>query len=526
MKAFHTGRVLISLLASAVSFLTFLSPASAAISGYQDISVIHHSVSGNAGNSFYPSRDWDYLTQGSLRFQETAKDREYTGAFDYTYTDDRTQAPAGFNIERMYFGLKQGTTDFLLGDYYARFSPYTLDNALKGIRIGIGDPEVRRLTIAAGIDTPLWRNLTDDAADHTQSKRYVWGLRLENPFADGRGAINLNYAGALDDTDFTPPFGTPMQVNVFSVDGHYAFTEHLTGYGELAASLTDEDIRQGSSQGTKTGIAGKLGLQLRTERYSLDAEYNRAGKDFYAAGGFSARDQEWLTLNGKLALPGDAAFGHYIRIGRENISGGEAQVREINPGGSLSLRLPWELSLDLNADLLRRVSRDRSTDSTATTLGAHLGRQFGPVQATLGYSHTMFSNRADITQSRDIDAVTAGLSGGTKIRNVDIGWNVSERAEFSGYHKVSGSDTVTSTSLGLKAVFPSSLAVEARAQLGSGKYAQATDSASTDLYLGISRSITKDASVSLTCEHKRNTFEQSINNYAETTVKASVRYTF
>ncbi|MCM8763234.1 MAG: hypothetical protein NC829_02565, partial [Candidatus Omnitrophica bacterium] len=146
----------------------------------QDLSGIFYSVEGNKERSFYPSHDIDYLYEGSIDFKNPFKDYELFGNIEYRATDDRLVDVQDFSIERMYFGLRKGTLlEVLGGDFYANFSEYSLGNALKGLKLTLGNEKTSRLTVVGGLDTSRWEDLWENRCDDSATRSYVWGTRLE-----------------------------------------------------------------------------------------------------------------------------------------------------------------------------------------------------------------------------------------------------------------------------------------------------------------------------------------------------------
>jgi uncharacterized membrane-anchored protein len=109
-------------------------------------------VEGNIDNSFHPKNDHNYLYEGTVEYSlPVLGAEELYGAISYRSTNDRTVDTEDFSIEKLYTGIKGGNFDFLTGDYYAEFSDYSLNNALKGVKLELGSEEAHKLVILAAI---------------------------------------------------------------------------------------------------------------------------------------------------------------------------------------------------------------------------------------------------------------------------------------------------------------------------------------------------------------------------------------
>jgi len=133
----------------------------AEVKGTQDISFIYYHVEGNIDNSFHPKNDHNYLYEGTVDYTlPVLGAEEFYGSISYRSTNDRTVDTEDFSIEKLYTGIKGNNFDFLVGDYYAEFSDYSLNNALKGVKLDLGSEEAYKLVVLAGVDIAKWtRNL-------------------------------------------------------------------------------------------------------------------------------------------------------------------------------------------------------------------------------------------------------------------------------------------------------------------------------------------------------------------------------
>lgn len=510
-----------------------LRPAFAEIHGTQEASSTYYHVDGNQSRSFYPGNEAAYLYEGNVDFKNPlTKDYEMFGNIFYRVTDDKLIDTESFSIERMFIGLKGKSKELLLGDFYSNFSEYSLGNALKGARISIGDEDSSRLIMVGGIDMSKWEDLWENRIEGTGSRRYVWGTRLENNFLNKKLSLNFNYGGANDDTAYVPISGSPMMVNVFSMDGKYAINNHLTASGEIAESFTDNNTTDDNLE-TKSDYAMECGLDMNFKDYTLSSVFSRIGPHFNTTGGFSAQDLETINLDGMLFLPLKIKFAHYLHMSRDNLTKEKSTTtRQLNPGGKFSFTLPADFSLNLGADLLKRYSVDKSTNEETYTWTSSLSKDFGLLFATFGYTRTEVANQASPDQKRSSDLYSLGLDGNFTLKNVKCSWNLGEDIERIAYKTTDKADFTTSTSGGFKLNFPSTLAFQAKATIGDNRYYETTtNSYNTQYYCSLSRNILRKLTndnllFDVTYEHRSYRYFNNSNDYAERVLKGRFSYKF
>jgi len=511
-----------------------ISQASAEIHATQEATGTYYHVDGQTSRSFYPSNRATFLYEGSVDFKDQYKDSEFSlfGNINYRSTNDKLVDRKDNSIERMYFGLKGAAQEYLAGDFYSNFSEYSLGNALKGGRIVLGDDKSFRFTILGGIDTSKWEDLWEKGQEDSNAKRYVGGMRLESKFFENKLNLNFNYGYAHDDDSSIPVTGTPTNVNVFSFDSKYKLNEYLGFYGEIAQSFTDENTRL-STVTTKGDKAGKFGFDLNLKDYTLNTQYSRVGAHFNTTGGFSSKDLETWNLDGMWFLPAKVKFKHYLRMDSDNLEKLKSTTtRQLNPGGKFAFTLPWDISANMGADFRKRFSTDKGTNEKTLTYTTSFGKDFGIVYSTLGYNRVVVSNKISPAQERTSDVYSLGLDGSFKIKEVKLSWSTSEDIERVAYKEAHKADFTASTSLGLKANFPSTLALQAKTSYtDSDYYLHSTDSKNRKYYFSVSRNIMRsllkdDLAFDVTYERNCYRYYGGDNNYAETILKGKLNYKF
>ncbi|MCM8799722.1 MAG: hypothetical protein NC900_03190 [Candidatus Omnitrophica bacterium] len=493
----------------------------------QDLVGVFYNVEGNKERSFYPNHDIDYLYEGGIDFKNPFKDYELFGNIEYRATDDRLVDVQDFSIERMYFGLKGEALEFLTGDFYANFSEYSLGNALKGLKLVLGNEKSSRLTLLGGMDTSKWEDLWETRQDDSATRKYVWGGRLENNLFNNKLSLNFNYGGSLDDPAYISSTTSQLLVNVFSTDLKYVINDYFTFSSELAQSFTDEDKRLDELK-TKSDRALKAVLDFNSSAYTLTTTYSRVGNHFYTTGGFSASDLETLNFDAMWFMPLRIKFTHYLHTDRDNLSDTKTTTtNQINPGGKFSLQLPYDISLDFGSDLRKRFSTDKSTNSKTYTHSLNLNKDFRIFYSTLGYSKTIVSDKVSPSSERETDTYSLGLDGNFNLKEVKLSWNFSEDINHDHYKEVNEADFSTTTGFGLKLDFPSSLSLNAKVSFSDNNYYQNDTDSNTNQYsFSLSRNLKDNLSFELSYDHKGYEYVDGDNDYAERILKWKLSYRF
>jgi len=500
----------------------------AEIHGTQSISGVYYHVDGDKTRSFYPGNESDYLYEGAINFsKEVFAGYSAFGDLEYRATNDRTVDMQDFSIERMYIGLKKQSQEILLGDFYSNFSEYTLGNSLKGLKIAIGDEKSSRLVLVSGMDMSKWEDLWEERQEDTATRRYVWGARLENNLINSKLNLNFNYGGARDDKSYVSTSVSPIFVNVFGADAKYTLNQHLSLFGEIANSFTDEDIRKDEEK-TKSDYAVKSGFNLNLKDYDFTTLYSRVGNYFNTTGGFSAQDLETLNFDGIWFMPLKVKFTHYLHMDRDNLSKTKTTTtKQLNPGGKFAFKLPLDLNFDLGADMRKRFSVDKTTNGKTYTYTTSLARDFGLVYTTLRYSKAVISDKVSASTERSTDTVSLGLDGSFSIKEVKFSWNASEDAVHDHYKEAGKSDMLFSTGLGIKIAFPSTLTFQLRTTLADNDfYIHSSDSNNADYYFSVSRDLRKDLTFDVSYQHKAYRYFGGDNNYAENFIRSKLSYKF
>ncbi|MCX7926530.1 MAG: hypothetical protein N2606_00085 [Candidatus Omnitrophica bacterium] len=509
-------------------FFLLVSPSFAEIHSSHELTAVYYHVEGNKARSFYPANDADYLYEGSVDFKTPYKDYEAFGKIEYRSTNDRLVDVQDASLERFTSGLRAEIFEFVVGDFYSNFSEYSLGNALKGAKFSLGSEKTSRLTLVAGADFSKWEDLWERRCEDSQTRKYVWGARLENNLINNTLSLNFNYAGSRDDKAYTLSSAAPSKVNVLSTDFKYIVNQNVNISSELAESFVDEDIRS-SSVDTKSDYAIKSAVDYNNQDYSCTTTFSRIGNHFATTGGFAAQDLQTINFDGLWFLPWKRIkFTHYLHTDRDNISNTKTTTtKQLNPGGKFSFNLPQDITIDVGSDLRKRYCTDKSTNSKTVTHALNLGKDFQIFYSSLGYTKSRVSDKINDASSRSTDTVSLGFDGNFPFRGVKCVWNIQEDINHDHYKQANKSDLSTTTTLGLKFDFPSSLQINLRGSFTDNDYyINETDSNIRNYYVSLSRKIKDSLSFDVSYEHKGYNYVGGDQNYAEKILKGKLSYSF
>ncbi len=527
----RTAHILSAILLSAI---TILSPAAAdEVHVRQDASVTSYSVRGAVDRSFYPKNKYRYLYEGEIDFKKQTKDStEFYGDFFYRTTDDPLiDKQIGFSVEKLYVGMRNENYDAVLGDFYASFSDYSLQNALKGGKLEITKKGKFKLISVGGIDTPKWEDLWENRNEDSTTMRYVWGQRMENYYFDDQLQVNFNYGGAWDDWATFSQAASPMSVQVGSVDWKAQIYKPVTLRGEAATSYSDTNARSSDVE-AKADWALKLAVDYKDERYESTTEYSRVGQNFNTTGGFSARDLESFLYDGTAYLPQNITLIHYIHMDQNNLKKMiSATTKQINPGVKLRFNLPYEWKAEGGYDMRKYYTTDTLSGELTNVYSMGLSRDFKFCYLTTQYSRTIVENYKQAEQDRAKDAVTLGLDGDLELAKVRFYWNVGTDMYLEQYSKIGEckQDWISSYSGGLKAVFPSTLMLEGKISFNDNDYyILDTDSNVNKYHFSVSRSLLKDRDLSWSFNYDQNEYYYTggDGNYMEMVMTGKLMYKF
>jgi len=512
----------------ALFFFSLPTIVFADVQGTLDFTNVYYHVEGQKSMSFYPTNDVSYLHEAEIDFsQEAFGDYEAFGNILYRFTDDRIIDLKRWSFERINLGLSKEAQEILVGDFYSSFSENSLDNALKGTKISLGNEKSSRLFLVAGIDTTRWEDIWGTRREDSAGRKYVWGARMENSLKDGKAKLNFNYGAARDDTAYVSSFYNPTLVNVLSADGEYIFNDYLTAIAEFAQSFIDEDT--GSSQiKTKSDTSKKIVLELDFADYTMNWLYSRIGNHFMTTGGFLTQGLETINLDGTWFLPWRIKCNHYLYTDRDNISDTDwTSTKQINPGVKFSMDLPLEISWEIGSDVRKRYSSDKNVNERTNTYTTNIARDFGIIYSTFGYTRTIVRNRVSPEQERTSDAYSLALDGTFTIKDISYSWNIEEFISHDDYRQDDKADLLLSTIAGLKVRFPSSLSFEAKMTIGDNNYyINENDSYKTSYYFSVSRQLRDDLDLLFTYGRRSYNYLHGDDNYAETIIDGKLSYQF
>ncbi|MCR4338093.1 MAG: hypothetical protein NUV91_09850 [Candidatus Omnitrophica bacterium] len=516
MKKFQTSRR-VAMIGLAV-FLCALFPMAsfAEVSVTQDILLTHYDVNGNRANSFYPYDRNTYVYEKRLDFRQdlTGREGELFGDVVWRTTDDSLVDPETNSIEELTMTLKESNGEMVLGDYYASFSDYSVNNLLRGGKFVLGeDSGSHKLIVIGGADVARWDDLWQNRQEEFASKKNVWGVRSENKLFDNFLEFNLNYAGLNDQWNEFISTSSPERVQVLTTDSKINLFPFLSMYGEYATSLVDEN----DPIEYKIDQAFKVGSDFKMQAYQARTEYSRVGQHFSSISGFAPQDLQALLYDATAYLPQNVQLVHYIHLDADNINKNKTTTtKQLNPGGRLIFEIPWDVKVELSGDLRKRYTTDKSVSTDTQTYGIQLGKDFDHWGVSTNYSHADINDMVTASQERDQDTIGLNFDGDFEFNEVQFNWNLGEDLQHEHHRIAAKSDILFNTNGGLRVVFPSTLTFESQVSFrDSNYYLNASDSTSNKLLLSLSREIRKDMQMSLSYDQAGYDFFDGDNNYIE-----------
>ena len=509
----------------------FTGTAFAEIHMRQDGSLTSYYVHGAQERSFYPRSQTNYLYENETDFKKELKGGdELYGDIYVRSTDDRLIDKQSVSLEKFYIGMKNKSRDVLLGDFYSSFSEFSLSNALKGGKLELIGEHGFRYIVVGGIDTARWEDIYGEKrCEDSQTRRYVWGNRLETAYFDDALRINYNYGGAWDDWAYFSQSQSPMHVEVGSIDWLLEVSKSLTLRGEMAGSFSKTNQRSSDVEG-KFDNAFKAAFDFRTEPYEMTGEYRRVGTHFNTTGGFSAQDLESLFFDGVVYIPHNVRLVHYLHMDQDNLNKSKATTtKQINPGAKLSYKWPWDINTDLGWDMRRRFTTDTTVGDLTNVYSAGFSKDFQVCYFTAQYSRTIVENYKDAQQDRARDSVILGLDGDYKVKNVKFFWNLGEDIQLEQYSKIGEckQDLLLTHSGGLKIVFPSTLTFNSKISFNENSYyIDQTNSTVNKYHFSISRDLIKDLVLSFNYDQNDRFYKQPDSDYFEIVMTGRVNYRF
>ena len=218
------------------------------------------------------------------------------------YTDSVQYDPDKFAIQKFEYRVNDSSKSIAVGDYFANFSQYSMNKAIKGIgyQQNFGNDQ-NYLRAAFGSFDGQWAYLLRDNRADEPMDRQGGGLRYQRQSEAFTYGVNL--AVVRDNANDTKRRSgeSAFEQTLPSFDWEYR-SDALTLAGEHAYSSSTEKTFAGASVDTH-GMANKLTLRAPVGPVNVDANLERVDTDFLSLAGGATPDRvrAYFKADAKLA---------------------------------------------------------------------------------------------------------------------------------------------------------------------------------------------------------------------------------
>lgn len=339
-------------------------------------------ITGNKSNS--------YLTEGNNFKNDMSFGLNYSSGdfrqnlnLNLFATDDYRFSSKKAVMRNFLWQIQKGKYMFSAGDIFADFSEYSLNNALKGLRLNYYGENSMDIDIIAGINKSQWYYLWDNDSNELKDT-YHAGISIRKqllPFFDAR----LNYVFTNEDKARNALYSTKLyRTNVISLNWNYYPVSALRLYGESAYSNYYE-----KGHSTDDSWAHKINLDVRGNNLRNRFVYERVDSDFYSPGGIVITDREKMEVRNSYYLKKGEIYLNYVYY-HDNLNDSKTATT-YNHFPEAGFRYDGifnrpTLSLDYNFRFNRRYADDSLLDTRDYTSILSLSDRFGEYELRLTYT--------------------------------------------------------------------------------------------------------------------------------------------
>jgi hypothetical protein len=193
--------------------------------------------------------------------------------------------------------------------------------------------------------------------------------------------------------------------------------------------------------------------------------------------------------------------------------------------------MPYEWKAEGGYDMRKRYSTDTLMGELTNVYSFGLSRDFKFCYLTSQYSRTIIENYKQADQDRAKDAVMISLDGDLELAKVRFYWNTGADMYVEQYPKIGNckQDWISTYTGGLRAVFPSTLALEGKISFNDNDYyIDETDSNVNKYHFSVARSLLKDRDLSWSFNYDQNEYyyTDGDGNYMEMIMTGKLMYKF
>lgn len=322
----------------------------------------------------------------------------WEGALDGRFSNDGRIEARRFNLKRFYLKGENARQSAVAGDYFASFTQYSLNAALKGGRYTRKLGGKFDLTALAGIAKPNWDDLWIHKPSETVDRAF-YGLRASRSFT-GDAALGASVVWSKDNRARFNSSAPALDQRVAGIDWSLPAFHKLRLHGESAFSKTESD-HSAAPDDVKSGWAHMVKADYAYRRFKTQNEFERVSPGFATTGGAAAPDLIRARTQNKLSLAGAWRWVANFTWFHNNLNhaAGASTTVTLMPETGLRYDGP-DRRPDLSAEVKARhrevTSSSTGRRSRTRSILASLEDRLGPVNLSLDYE---FQNedRSDAT---------------------------------------------------------------------------------------------------------------------------------
>ena len=349
------------------------------------------------------NKGWSYEDRFDFLNRITTPSAVYEVDVDMRFTNNERIDNEDASLKKLYFKRNSPYTLFRVGDFFANFSQYSLNQNLKGASFSIKESPTNPwdVNLLWGAYKSRWEYTWNDESDELKNT-FFSGMRTGRKI--GPFELHLNYVFTnerrLDDITANSSRSTAELVHnhLGSLDWRFRPTGRFNIEGESAIARNHST----TTGNIDVGYAHKIRGRFRNKGLRSQMEYERTPSDFNTPGGSASSDRERYRIRNNYYLGENDIFCHYTAYW-DNIQNTQTTTTKVKmPEAGISLRNLFKrktLSSTFRLRQRRRHQSDNSQDQRTDTLNLSLEDKFGPFRPALEYEFRRVNPRKDTADS-------------------------------------------------------------------------------------------------------------------------------
>jgi len=335
-----------------------------------------------------------FLTPGShatddlgLLYSAKSGSTTWEGALDGRFSNDPRIEVKHFNLKRFYLKEENARQSAVAGDYFASFSQYSLNTALKGGRYTLKLGNKFDLTALAGMPKSNWDDLWNHNLSETLDRKF-YGLRASKSFQND-AFIGASFVGSKDSRAAFNTTAIAQDQRLASLEWNLPTFHRLRLYGESAFSKTDND-NPTSPDTSQKGWAHLVKADYAYKRFKTQNDFEQVSPEFATTGGAAAPDLIRARTQNRLSFAGAWQWVinyTWFHNNLDRAAGASTSVTRMPETGLRYQGPDWRPALSVEAKL-----RDREVTASSTGLRSRTrsvitsaADRLGPVNLNLDY---------------------------------------------------------------------------------------------------------------------------------------------